>query len=153
MEIANPDKKPRVIHIDRMKLFLQKDCLDETHLAAEPFAKRQDSPKYTTPENAQYIYNEFVLVDDETPADPANPASEGPPTNPTQCHQHCLLNRHFFIDAVLYEIGNKSNIMGTQSLTEKQQLLSSVYQSQCEIRVILTLLTLPLTSSLILLIN
>ena len=64
-----------------MKLFLQKDCLDETHLAAELFAKRQNSPKYTTPENAQYIYNEFVLVDDETPADPTNPASEGPPTN------------------------------------------------------------------------
>ena len=38
-------------------------------------------PKHPIPDNAWYIYNEFVLVDDEVPADPTNALSGGLPTN------------------------------------------------------------------------
>ena len=43
---------------------------------------RQDPPKHLTPETPKLSYNEFVLADDEIPANPTNTSLGGPPSDP-----------------------------------------------------------------------
>ena len=40
-DISFPDKKPRVVHTDRVKIYYQNDCFGETNIALEPFPSLQ----------------------------------------------------------------------------------------------------------------
>ena len=40
-DISFPDKKPRVVHTDRVKIYYQSDCFGETNIALEPFPSFQ----------------------------------------------------------------------------------------------------------------
>ena len=57
VEIANLDKSPRIIHTDRVIMFLQNDCYNETNLAVESFARKQNPPKHPIKETPRGSYN------------------------------------------------------------------------------------------------